>query len=87
MNTDDMAPEMLIIIKRLFEVDDVKEKWVKFEDIQKLLGLQNQETLYFVEELRRRQLISFHSSTGRGICYLTSQGRAYVMRVLRKKKD
>ena len=93
MATDDMKPEEKRILLAMF--DDGKK--MSIERIMELLNLPSQETLYYVEKLQAKELISFQppsifvssglrSGGNETVYYLNDKGRAYVMEELKPNK-
>lgn len=83
MATDSMKPEMIRILKAMFSVDGGK---MEIKQVETLLNLPNQQTLYHIEELIRKKLVerlilnrvTYGSNPGK-FYHLTPEGRAYVM--------
>ena len=78
MIMSNMKPEMKYILTTLFDMD--RDKYLKIKQIAEQLGVQYQEALYYVDKLARQGL-AYPSGDS---CYLTVEGRAYVMEKLRK---
>lgn len=81
---DDMKPEMIHILKAMFNTDEGK---LDISRIAELLQLPHQPTRYYVEELSKRELVSYYVNDP-GSCYgLTPEGRAYVMENLMSNEN
>ncbi|MCY4049194.1 MAG: hypothetical protein OXF24_06385 [Hyphomicrobiales bacterium] len=82
MTTDDMKPEMSKILQKMFKNHKGE---MNIKQMEEMLKLEAQPTLYYAEELHKKGFIYPSSMDANGQIYcLTPEGRAYVMEKLSK---
>ena len=87
MTTDGMSPEMITVIQAIINED---RGWLRLNEIAEVLKMKNQEALYYVDELMKKDLVAIYQSpqlfTDEFLAYhLTVEGRAYYIKEIRDK--